>query len=101
MSSKCMAMIMSALCWGADATIAAAQTSPQPSQTARPKADPNQRICEDVTQVGSRLATKRICATRAEWAEKRKQDRDVVDDAQRSAHIGCSVVGTHSGTPSC
>jgi hypothetical protein len=54
-----------------------------------------------VTQVGSRLATKRICATRAEWAEKRKQDRDVVDDAQRSAHIGCSVVGTHSGTPSC
>jgi hypothetical protein len=54
-----------------------------------------------VTQVGSRLATKRICATRAEWAEKRKQDRDVVDDAQRSANIGCSVVGTHSGTPSC
>ena len=94
-------MIISALCWVTNASVVVAQANPPPSQNPRPKADPNQRICEDVTQVGSRLATKRICATRAEWAEKRKQDRDTVDDAQRSAHIGCSVVGTHSGTPSC
>jgi hypothetical protein len=69
----------------------------------RPKVtgDPNEKVCEDVTQVGSRLATKRICATRAEWAEKRKQDKEIVDQAQRSANIGCAVVDTHGGTPAC
>ena len=80
-------------------TTAAAEDAP--SSAKRPPLDPNQKVCETVTEIGSRLAAKKICATRAEWAEKRKQDRDTVDDAQRSAHIGCSVVGTHSGTPSC
>jgi hypothetical protein len=93
-------MILSTMCWTISAS-AAADPAQAPSQSSRPAADPNQRICEDVTQVGSRLGTKRICATRAEWAAKRKGDRDVVDEAQRSANIGCSQVGTLSGTPSC
>ena len=101
MTLRSIAMILSALCWAAKASVAVAQGAEAPAQTPRPKLDPNQRICEDVTQVGSRLATKRICATRAEWAEKRKQDRDTVDDAQRSANIGCNTINTHSGTPSC
>jgi hypothetical protein len=94
-------MILSALSWAASASAATADPAQAPSQNSRPAADPNQRICEDVTQVGSRLGTKRICATRAEWAAKRKGDRDVIDQAQRSAAIGCSQVGTLSGTPSC
>ena len=81
--------------------IATASAEQTPSSSQKPAIDPNQKVCETVTVVGSRLAAKKICATRAEWAEKRKQDRDTVDEAQRSAHIGCSVVGTHSGTPSC
>jgi hypothetical protein len=101
MSIRLSLMAVSALCWMANASIAAAEPAQASSQSTRPQADPNQRICEDITQVGSRLATKRICATRAEWAEKRKQDRDTIDDAQRSAHIGCSAINTHSGTPSC
>ena len=101
MSLRSTSMILCALCWAGNATIAVAQSADTPAQTARPKLDPNQRICEDVTQVGSRLATKRICATRAEWAEKRKQDRETVDQAQRSANVGCNTINTHSGTPSC
>ena len=101
MSVRSTSMILSALCWATSASIAVGQSTDAPTQTPRPKLDPNQRICEDVTQVGSRLATKRICATRAEWAEKRKQDRAAVDEAQRSANVGCSVINTHSGTPSC
>ena len=101
MSVRPTLMIVSALCWAANASVAVAQSTDTSTQTPRPKLDPNQRICEDVTQVGSRIATKRICATRAEWAEKRKQDRDTVDEAQRSANIGCNTVNTHSGTPSC
>ena len=102
MSAKSVLMILSALSLAASAARAAADPPQQASsQNARPAPDPNQRICEDVTQVGSRLGTKRICATRAEWAAKRKADRDTVDDAQRSANIGCSQVGTLSGTPTC
>jgi len=101
MSVRSILMFLSALCWAASASVAAADPAPVPSQTAQPKLDPNQRICEDVTQVGSRLSTKRICATRAQWAEMRKQDRETVDNAQRSANVGCSAVNTHSGTPSC
>lgn len=69
--------------------------------SSRQPLDPNEKVCEDVTATGSRLATKRICATRAEWAEKRKQDKDTLDAIQRGPNVGCSVVNTHSGTPSC
>jgi hypothetical protein len=100
MSFRTTLMVFAALSWAACSSLAAA-TPDQPSPNAHPKLDPNQRICEDVTQVGSRLSTKRICATRAQWAEMRKQDREAVDNAQRSANVGCSVVNTHSGTPSC
>lgn len=73
-----------------------------PSDRVRPVADPNQKICEDVTQVGSRLATKKICATRAEWAAKRKQDRETVEDIQRLQGRPC--VNAQHGTgaaPAC
>src|SRR3954468_23533 len=101
MNIRSILMILAAGSWAGCAAVAVAEPDQARAQTARPTLDPNQRICEDITQVGSRLATKRICATRAEWAEKRKQDRDTIDDAQRSAHIGCNTVNTHSGTPSC
>jgi hypothetical protein len=63
--------------------------------------DPNERICEKETIVGSRLATRRVCATRAEWEEKRRLDREAVDQAQRSANGPCQTVNTHSGAPAC
>ena len=69
------------------------------SKTVAP--DPNERVCEDVVQTGSRLATKRFCGTRAEMEARKKQDRDVVDDAQRQAAAPCQAVLTHSGTPNC
>ena len=62
--------------------------SAAPTEQAKTKAapDPNERVCETLTIVGSRLATKRVCATRAEWAESRKQDREETEKAQR---LGC------------
>lgn len=61
----------------------AAEPTQVPSSKSRPSADPNQKVCEDETVVGSRLAVKRICATRSEWAQKRRDDRDTVDQIQR------------------
>jgi hypothetical protein len=69
-------------------TLSASDTGAQgtlvESHKTRPPADPNQKICEDLTMVGSRLTTKRICATRAEWAAKKQQDKDEVDRIQRN-----------------
>ena len=45
--------------------------------------DPNEKVCEKITIVGSRLATRKVCATRAEWADYKRQDRDALDKAQR------------------
>ena len=44
--------------------------------------DPNQMICEKQEVVGSRLATEKVCHTRAQWADLRLQDRQGIDKAQ-------------------
>lgn len=51
--------------------------------------DQNAKVCEIVIPVGSRLATKKICATRAEWDDKRRQDREAVEKAQV---VQCKVI---------
>ena len=66
---------------------------------AKPAADPNEKICQDIVMTGSRLATKRICATRAEWEAKQQQDKDVVNDIQRKPCMPTHNDG--SGHPAC
>ena len=46
--------------------------------------NPNEKICENLTPIGSRLATKRFCGTRAEWADRKLQEKQALDNAQRS-----------------
>jgi hypothetical protein len=66
-----------------------------------PQYDPNERICENVTMLGSRIAKKRICASRAQWEEMKRQDRAVVEDAQKKAADPCNAVLTHTGAAAC
>jgi hypothetical protein len=57
----------------------------QPTAGGAPKKvalDPNERICEDI-YVGTRVNAQRFCATRAEWAARKQQDRENVEQAQR------------------
>jgi hypothetical protein len=64
------------------------------------KADPqNERVCENITPIGSRLATKRFCGTRAEWADRKRQDREALEAAQRGPCV-ISTTGA-SGRPAC
>lgn len=44
--------------------------------------DPNRVICEKQEVVGSRLATKRVCMTAAEWEAKRLEERQAIDRTQ-------------------
>ena len=49
------------------------------------KNDPNEIVCEKQKVLGSRLAVKRVCMTRAEWAEQRRADRDMINKSQLGA----------------
>ena len=60
----------------------------QPPQTATNAPDPTEVICEKQKPTGSRLVTKKICMTRAQWADLQLQDRQEIDRVQvrRSAN---------------
>jgi hypothetical protein len=60
------------------ATAPAAAQAPAKSSIA----DPDRIVCEKQTVVGSRLATKRVCKTRAQWADERLQERQEVERVQ-------------------
>ena len=65
-----------------EAPLVAQATQPAPNvQSQKPK-DPNETVCERQREPGSRLASARVCHTRAEWADLRQQDRQMVDKAQ-------------------
>ena|SRR5690348_9831945 len=53
--------------------------------------DPTQIVCEKVEQIGTRLDTKRVCMTRAQWAEQRRLSRETVERAQQTR---CNGEGT-------
>jgi hypothetical protein len=72
--------------------ICSSATAEQPK--AKKALDPNEKVCETITIVGSRLATRRVCATRAEWADHRRQDREETEKAQR---LGCLTQGMCGG----
>jgi len=81
-------------------------SSPALAQNAAPNhnvGDPNERICENLTIIGSRLAVKRVCATRAEWADRKRQDREVIEQAQRSPCVlqGTVMGANGNGRPTC
>ena len=70
-----------AVCFSCMAAGAAAAPKSGPA-TAAGGADPNEVICEKVEITGSRLAVKRVCLTRAEWADRRLQDRNATEKMQ-------------------
>lgn len=39
-------------------------------------------ICRDVEQIGTRLSSKKVCATASEWAAMRSQQREGVERVQ-------------------
>jgi len=93
-------LIAAAACLTLVGSASAHADSPAASPN-RPPADPNQKICQDITMVGSRLATKRICATRAQWEAQKRDSKDDVERMQREIKLQCQAPGTITGSPSC
>jgi hypothetical protein len=64
-----------------------AQTQPQsaaPQVPQQSKDDPNKVICQTQKEIGSRLASKRICMTAAQWKEHQQQVHDQLDQLHMS-----------------
>lgn len=59
-----------------------ARPADQQEQSKKKTRNPNETVCEEEEVLGSRLATRRVCLTRAQWAEKRRDDRALVDRSQ-------------------
>ena len=62
--------------------LATVSMASEPTEPVKKGRDPNEKICETHGVLGSRLATRRVCATRAEWQERRQRERDIVDRTQ-------------------
>ena len=53
-----------------------------PSEAANAALDPNEMICRSQSTIGSRVARRRTCATRAQWLEQSRADRLLTERAQ-------------------
>ena len=95
MPSRLFALAL-ALTLGSPAAVASAGTgSPQMAGT-----DPNEKICEDVIVTGSRLAKKRLCATRAQWEERKQLDRRAIHQIQTQIIGPCQTApASRNGGP--
>lgn len=60
-------------------------TRTQPGVVLGPNA--NEVVCEKVEELGSRIATNRVCMTRAQWAARKQGDREEVE--RRQQQRGC------------
>lgn len=76
------------------AVMAVPVASPVLAQSTSQQLDPNEKVCETIPVIGSRLGKKRVCATRAEWEERKREDRQAVDQMQKQ------LVGPCQYTPS-
>ena len=79
-----LTIALAALCIAAPATAESA-SGDQSNKNSR---DPNEVVCEKVEVIGSRLVSKKVCATRAQWAERRMRERLDVDKAQKTGMKG-------------
>lgn len=56
--------------------------TPAMAERKKANADPNRMICEKQEVLGSRLQSKRVCKTAAEWETQRQIDRQQIDKSQ-------------------
>ena len=86
-------MILEMLAFGAAAVASGPGASMAPATATTPadvivdgdRVDPEEKVCEKVVLPGSRLVTKRVCETRAQWMARRRGDREVLEDMLRRA----------------
>lgn len=64
---------------------AAAQDAGSSSKKRKPR-DPNEQVCKNEEVLGSRLAVRRVCMSRSEWAQRQFEDRQRTEQTQLQRH---------------
>lgn len=77
--TKSRSLMLAALLGGAMLLPGPASAEPAGKKTTT---DPNQVVCRKEEVLGSRLASRKICKTRAEWAEETRENRGNIERAQ-------------------
>jgi hypothetical protein len=75
-----------------------AETSTSGAQNQPNASDPNELVCQKIEVLGSRLAVKKVCMTRSQWEDSRRQDRQAVERAQASP---CVLTHNAGGKQAC
>lgn len=75
-------LLLTPLVFAASAGLAQPATPTVPAHPSADPYDPNQVICRVVHDTGSRLNRTRICATRQQWDEQHRVDRQSVEHTQ-------------------
>lgn len=83
---KKMAILCAVLVSSVTAIAQTPEEAPDAPSTAKtgPNQDPDEVVCVRENQIGSRLNQRRVCRTRAEWAEHRAQYRQNIERAQNN-----------------
>jgi hypothetical protein len=63
-------------------SVAVADSGKQNQQSSE---DPTELVCRTVYETGSRLRKNRVCMTRAQWADQKRQDRMLIEQSQMRA----------------
>ena len=79
------AVILTALLAASASALAQAPADVPDTTKIGPNQDPNEMICINQSEVGSRLARRRVCRTRAQWQEHRAQFRQSIERAQNQS----------------
>lgn len=66
---------------GAPVLADTASSSSQPTTKAEDN-DPNKVICRRIESIGTRLSTKRVCRTKAEWDAEQAANRQTIERSQ-------------------
>lgn len=67
---------------GAQVRSTANATASGPVSEGEAARNTNRRVCVTEDEIGTRLATRRVCRTAAEWVAYRREIRDTVDRVQ-------------------
>jgi hypothetical protein len=87
---KCLILILV----GTSLASAAGAQAQQPPTQAPVQADPasngnpNEVVCERQSVIGTRLAHRKVCMTRSQWQDAKRQDREAVEKAQMQRGMG-------------
>ena len=74
------ALVLAATLLSAGAVAATAQ--PTAATSEEKPAVQEKQICRSISEVGSRLNRRRVCATKAQWDEMEQQNRLAIDRVQ-------------------